>query len=67
MPEMNGKALAGLLTKSHPRMKCLFMSGYTANVIALRGILEKGLNFIAKPFSSESLSAKLSQVPDPKT
>ncbi len=59
MPEMTGKDLAELLLASHPNLKCLFMSGYTANVIASHGVLEEGVNFIQKPFTVRELSIKL--------
>ncbi len=51
MPQMNGKELANALKVSYPDLKTLFMSGYTANVIAHRGILDEGVNFMQKPFS----------------
>ena len=47
--------------KSVPGLKTLFMSGYTANVIAHRGILDKGVNFIQKPFSKESMAIKIKE------
>jgi hypothetical protein len=40
-------------------MKCLFMSGYTANVIAHRGILGEGVNFLQKPFLMDALATKV--------
>jgi hypothetical protein len=40
-------------------IKCLFMSGYTAEIITNKGILDKGVYFIEKPFTSEKLSVKL--------
>ena len=46
MPEMNGRDLAKQLSAIRPNLKCLYMSGYTADVIAHRGILEEGVNFI---------------------
>nr|NJM02989.1 PAS domain S-box protein [Desulfobacula sp.] len=55
MPEMNGRDLAGRLTSLYPNLKLLFMSGYTANVIAHQGILDKGVSFIQKPFSMADL------------
>ena len=42
-----------------PNIKCLFVSGYTADVIAHHGILEEGVYFLQKPYSIESLSIKL--------
>jgi two-component system cell cycle sensor histidine kinase/response regulator CckA len=58
LPKMNGRELAEKIKAFRPAMKCLFMSGYTANVIAHRGMLDEGVQFIAKPFSMQELSAK---------
>ncbi len=62
MPEMNGKELARHLQTIHPGLRCLFMSGYTANVIVHHGVLEKGIHFIQKPFSARELGAKIREV-----
>ena len=59
MPGMNGKQLSGRLRELHPSLKCLFMSGYTSDVIANQGILELGVHFIQKPFSMADLGAKV--------
>jgi CheY-like chemotaxis protein len=59
MREMNGRELARLLLKKRTEMKCLYMSGYTANVIAHHGVLEPGVQFIQKPFSRQDLAAKV--------
>ncbi len=59
MPEMNGRVLAKNLLSVHPFLKRLFMSGYTADVIAHRGVLEQGVPFIQKPFSREDLATKV--------
>jgi len=59
MPEMNGRELAKNLLSIHPDMARLFMSGYTADVIAHRGVLDEGVHFIQKPFSKTELAAKL--------
>jgi PAS domain S-box-containing protein len=64
MPEMNGRNLAGNICNHHPDLKCLFMSGYTANVIAHHGVLDDGVNFIQKPFSMDDIFAKVRQVLD---
>ena len=56
MPEMNGRDLADRLRSRHPHLKCLFMSGYTADVIAHRGVLEQDVHFIQKPFSRSDLA-----------
>ena len=59
MPEMNGRELAETLQAHYPKLKVLFMSGYTANVIAHRGVLEDGVNFIQKPVSNRELAVKV--------
>ena len=61
MPEMNGRDLAKNLLSLYPEVKCLFMSGYTANVIAHHGILDKGVHFIQKPFSAKELADKVKE------
>jgi DNA-binding response OmpR family regulator len=59
MPEMNGHELSVRLMESRPEMKCLFMSGYTANIITKQGVLKEGVSFIQKPFSKIELAAKV--------
>jgi len=59
MPEMNGRDLAKRLLAFDPTIKRLFMSGYTADVIAHQGVLEEGINFIQKPFSLQDLAGKV--------
>jgi PAS domain S-box-containing protein len=61
MPDMNGRDLAEHLLSVHPNLKCLFMSGYTADVIAHQGVLAAGVQFIQKPFSLTDLAAKVRQ------
>ena len=62
MPEMNGRELADRLRSLCPNIKNLFMSGYTANVIAHRGVLDEGLHFIQKPFSLRDLAFKVREM-----
>ena len=66
MPGMNGRSLAAALLPLYPSMKQLFMSGYTADVIAPRGILEEGVQYIQKPFALAALAAKVREVLDAK-
>ena len=56
MPKLNGRDLADQLQSICPDLKCIFMSGYTADVIARHGVLEKGVTFIQKPFSRKELA-----------
>ncbi len=62
MPEMNGRDLSQSLEALQPSIKTLFMSGYTADVIALQGVLEEGVCFLQKPFSMADLSVKIREV-----
>jgi CheY-like chemotaxis protein len=64
MPEMNGRDLADQLHSLYPDIKTLFMSGYTADVIANRGVLEEGVNFIQKPFLKKNLGIKIRSILD---
>jgi PAS domain S-box-containing protein len=62
MPEMNGKELAERLTSIKPGVKCLFMSGYSADAIARHGVLDKGIHFIQKPFSMKEMAQKVRDI-----
>ncbi len=68
MPGMNGHDLAARLLDPHPHIKRLYMSGYTADVIAHHGILDDGIHFIQKPFTLAELEAKVREtLDDPRT
>ncbi|MBZ0264543.1 PAS domain-containing protein [bacterium] len=64
MPSMNGKELAAKISEIIPGLKAIYMSGYTANVIAHRGVLEEGVNFLQKPFRAVELEKKVREVLD---
>jgi two-component system, cell cycle sensor histidine kinase and response regulator CckA len=66
MPEMNGRDLEGKILSLNPNIKCLFTSGYTANVIAHHGVLDENVHFIQKPFSRRDLAAKVRDLLDQK-
>jgi CheY-like chemotaxis protein len=59
MPNMSGAQLAAELRHSQPDIKVVFISGYTENAISQHGVLDEGVDFLAKPFSRESLAKKL--------
>ncbi|MBU1167985.1 MAG: PAS domain S-box protein [Proteobacteria bacterium] len=61
MPEMNGRNLSERIKALRPAIKCLFMSGYTSDLIANRGVLDEGVQFIQKPFSVKDLGIKVRQ------
>jgi two-component system, cell cycle sensor histidine kinase and response regulator CckA len=62
MPGMNGRELAERIRTLRPDIEVLFMSGYTANVIAHRGVLYDGVNFIQKPFAKQDLAVKIRDI-----
>jgi len=64
MPDMNGRDLAEFLSTLFPELRCLFMSGYTANVIAHHGVLEEGVHFMQKPFSGNDLAINVRKILD---
>jgi two-component system, cell cycle sensor histidine kinase and response regulator CckA len=66
MPGMNGRDLAKKISAVRPEIKCLFMSGYMGGVIAELGILETDTHFIQKPFSVQTLAAKLREALEDK-
>jgi len=64
MPEMNGRELQREIQKIKPDIRTLFMSGYTAEVISHQGMLDEGIDFLQKPFTLRSLSAKVREILD---
>ncbi|MFP4070887.1 MAG: PAS domain S-box protein [Desulfovibrionales bacterium] len=64
MPEMNGRELAERLLTIHSGVSQLFISGYTADVIAHRGVLDEGVNYLQKPFSMSDLAMKVRMILD---
>jgi two-component system sensor histidine kinase EvgS len=59
MPGMNGRDLALQLQSIQSELRVLFMSGYTANVIAHHGVLDDGIRFMQKPFSQHTLAVSV--------
>jgi CheY-like chemotaxis protein len=64
LPEMNGRDLAAQITALYPGIRLLFMSGYTANVIAHHGVLDDGVAFMQKPFLMADMTEKVREVLD---
>jgi two-component system cell cycle sensor histidine kinase/response regulator CckA len=64
MPGMNGSQLKERIQNLIPDLKVLFMSGYTADAVAHRGILDGDIHFLQKPFSIQSLAEKVREVLD---
>ena len=62
MPGMNGKELKEQIEIKYPAIKVLFMSGYPADIVAHRGVLEEGVEFLQKPFTPVMLAKKVREV-----
>jgi nitrogen-specific signal transduction histidine kinase/CheY-like chemotaxis protein len=64
IPGFDGVTIASELQTRTPRVKVLYMSGYTEHTVLRRGVLEAGVNFIQKPFSGEELALMVRKVLD---
>jgi len=64
MPLMAGNVMADWLKVTYPDLKILFTSGYTDNAIAKHGVLDAGIEFLAKPFSPAILACKVRELLD---
>ena len=62
MPGMSGRELAERLKRSRPRIKVLYMSGYTESALSNIPEIEAGLHYIAKPFEPEDLASRVREV-----
>ncbi|HXF94697.1 MAG TPA: response regulator [Gemmatimonadales bacterium] len=67
LPDLSGRELAERLTARWPALKVLYMSGYTDDSIVQHGVLEAGVAYLQKPFTPESLAAKVRGVLDGTT
>jgi FixJ family two-component response regulator len=64
MPGASGPELTRLLMAQHPSLKVVYMSGYTEDTIVHHGVLNPGIAFLNKPFTSEKLGRKIREVLD---
>jgi CheY-like chemotaxis protein len=64
MPGTSGRKLADEAEKLKPGIRVLFTTGFTRNAVVHNGVLDHGVNFIAKPFTIEALAAKVREVLD---
>jgi two-component system cell cycle sensor histidine kinase/response regulator CckA len=64
MPQMSGRELAQRVLERRPKIKVLYMSGYTDNAIVHNGILDAGVAFLQKPLTPDAFARKVRQVLD---
>jgi DNA-binding NtrC family response regulator len=62
MPDMNGRALATEACRRIPELKVIYTTGFSRNAVIHNGVLDDGVNFLAKPFTFDQLAAKLHAV-----
>lgn len=64
MPQMGGKVMAEWMKATYPDLKVLFTSGYTDDAIAHHGVLDAGVEFLAKPYTPAALARKVRELLD---
>lgn len=64
MPGLNGKELEERIQGLRPGLKVLFISGYTGDILAKRGLLQEETQFLQKPFRGQDLARKVREVLD---
>ena len=62
MPDTNGRKLAETIQAARPGMRVLYMSGYPDGAIASHGMLEPGVAYLAKPFTTEAITRRVREV-----
>ena len=64
MPKKNGREIYEEIRSMRPDIKFIFISGYTADIILQKGIVEEGVEFVTKPFSKNEILRKVRNVLD---
>jgi len=62
MPDLNGREVARQVVQLQPNARILFVSGYTDDVIAHRGVLDAGVEYLQKPFTPNSLARRVREI-----
>jgi len=64
MPGLDGRSVAEELRRRHPSLRVLYVSGYTHDLIAQRGVLDAGTHFLEKPYTAGVLLARVRAILD---
>ncbi len=62
MPDTNGRKLAETIRAARPGLRVVYMSGYPDGAIASHGMLEPGVAYLAKPFTTDAVTRKVREV-----
>jgi PAS domain S-box-containing protein len=62
LPGLNGRKLAEEAKRRAPSLKILYTTGYARNAIVHNGVLDSGVDFLGKPFTTDALGRKLEQM-----
>jgi two-component system cell cycle sensor histidine kinase/response regulator CckA len=64
LPVMSGPEAARRLARLRPKMRVLYMSGYSDNALICHAVVEQGVAFLQKPFTPDALAHKVREVLD---
>jgi two-component system cell cycle sensor histidine kinase/response regulator CckA len=64
MPGLSGPDIASLLGERFPKLKVVYMSGFTDDMVFRHGVITAGVNFLQKPFTPASLTQKVRAILD---
>ncbi|MFO0571895.1 MAG: PAS domain S-box protein [Polyangiaceae bacterium] len=64
LPNLDGRALLEALRRERAALRCLFVSGYTADIIGARGVVESGIELLPKPYTARTLLTRVRDVLD---
>ena len=62
MPGMNGRELVQQLSAARPRLRAIYVSGYTDDILANHGVLEPGTVLLSKPFTKAALLRSVDEI-----
>jgi two-component SAPR family response regulator len=62
LPKLSGRVVSERVRTIHPRVKILYMSGYTDDAISRHGVLDPGIAFLQKPFRRDDLTRRIAEI-----
>ena len=62
LPGVDGREIGRRAIQLRPRLKVLFMSGYTEHAVLRQNLFEPGMLFFQKPFTQTALLRKIREI-----